>query len=374
MKLLDKQVARELIGPLVFGVAAFTSVFFAGTYILQITEWVMNGMPITTALEVVLLVLPDTIKYTLPMSTLLAVLLGVGRLSADSEIVSLFASGISLYRIAVPIIIMGILITGASITFNEFVGPYANFRMDEIKATLLKQQVKAGKSFTFFDDSLQMLVRVEGEVDVDSGTLNKVMILKYEKGVPRIMFVAKKAIWAGLTNEEHKFRWRLEDGWQQSLGGGSGAYMSFGNLDTREVEIRKTPKQIGLFQKILNTRYTDQLSFTQISAALNYLRKHPDLSQDKIRRMEVDRWNRIAVPMSSLVFAMLAAPLGIRPHRSSSSVGLGLSVLLILLYYIAWNYTCNVAARGTLDPAVGAFAANALGIAASIALLKKASK
>ncbi len=55
MKLVDKQVVRELAGPFAFGVAAFTSVFFAGSYLLKLTTWIMEGMPIGTAVEIVIL-------------------------------------------------------------------------------------------------------------------------------------------------------------------------------------------------------------------------------------------------------------------------------------------------------------------------------
>ena len=92
MKLVYKQVAAELIGPFVFGVTAFTSVFFAGSYLLKLTGWLMSGsIGLTMAAWIVLLLLPQILVFTLPMSTLLAVLLGVGRLSSDSEVVALFA-------------------------------------------------------------------------------------------------------------------------------------------------------------------------------------------------------------------------------------------------------------------------------------------
>ncbi|MGC8861191.1 MAG: LptF/LptG family permease, partial [Armatimonadota bacterium] len=139
MKLVDKQVLRELVGPFLFGVMAFSSVFFAGTYLLKLTNWVMNGMPLVTAVWIVLLLLPSIVVYTLPMSTLLAVLLGVGRLSGDSEIVALYASGVSFYRVAVPIVALGVMVTGSSIALNELVSPQAYARSQELQAAILKQ-------------------------------------------------------------------------------------------------------------------------------------------------------------------------------------------------------------------------------------------
>ena len=78
MKLVDRQVLRELAGPFMFGVAAFSSVAFTLSVLPKVTEWLMNGMPFATALEIVLYSLPSILFFTLPMSTLLAVLMGVG--------------------------------------------------------------------------------------------------------------------------------------------------------------------------------------------------------------------------------------------------------------------------------------------------------
>lgn len=374
MRLLDKQVLRELVSPLIFGVAAFTSVFFAGTYILKITEWIMNGMPVLTALEIAVLVLPDTLKYTLPMATLLAVLLGVGRLSADSEIVSMFACGISIYRISIPIIGMGIVLSGCSILFNEFVGPVAYQRVEKLKAVALKSEDSTNKQFTLYDKNTGSLIHVNGALDVDKGIVSDVTIIKFDSAKPTAAVYAKRAEWAGLFDDKQKFKWSLHDGFSQTLGSDTSAIGFFKESQTREVKLDITPKEMSLVSKLAETRYTDQLSFAQLTQILKYLRYNPDRTQKEIRKLEVDRWNRIALPLSSLIFAMIAAPLGIKPQRGSSSVGLGLSVLLILLYYIAWNYGCNVATNGTLPPFAGAFAGNALGIVAAIFLMRRSAK
>ena len=104
------------------------------------------------------------------------------------------------------------------------------------------------------------------------------------------------------------------------------------------------------------------------------IKAHPDRATQDIRKLDVNRWNKLALPLSSLVFAMLAAPLGIRPHRGSNSVGLGLSILLIFLYWMVWRYTSQLAYQGSLTPLIGAFVADVLGVIAAVVLLKRAAK
>lgn len=374
MKLVDRQVLRELIGPFLFGVAAFTAVFFAGSVLLKLTQELMNGMPLITALEIVILSLPSIVFYTLPMSTLLAVLMGVGRLSGESEVVALFAGGISLYRIALPIMWMGIVVSGFSVLLNEAIAPRANARSTDLRSAVFKSASTSEQPFKLEDTGTNSEINVRGGMDKDKGILRNVTITQFDmRNRPILLLYAERAEWAGLKDPKKKYRWKLYDGSSlvmdpadpQSIG-----TFAFRDTQTREIELRKTPAELSLFQNLT----PDQMSFGQLSKMVKYVRAYPDRPIDKILQLDVDRWNKIAVPLTSLIFAMLAAPLGIRPHRSSSSVGLGLSILVILLYWIVGRITWTLAAQGTISPVAGAFAPNLIGIIAAFVLLRRAAK
>jgi len=206
-------------------------------------------------------------------------------------------------------------------------------------------------------------------MDRGTGALKDVTIVQFSDSRPVGILYASKAEWAGASDPSLKFRWRLYGGFWQSLGSNSGAMSSFGESNTRQVNLEKTPRQLQLYQKD-----PEQMTFAEISQMVAYLRVHPDRPLEKIREMDVERWNKLSLPLSSLVFALLAAPLGIKPQRSASSVGLGLSVFIILIYWMIWHYTCSLAIQGNLTPIAGAFTADVLGIAAAFALLRRASK
>ena len=189
MKLIDKQIVRELTGPFVFGVMAFSSVFFAGTYLLKLTTWVMDGMPLVTAVEAVMLLLPPVLFYTLPMAILLAVLLGMGRLSGDSEIVALFAGGVSLYRVAIPVIVLGVLVSVSAIVLDEAVAPLAKARYDQIEAAMLKQIAPQDQPFTVKDDATDSRVDVNGGMDVDTGILKSVTVTRFVNKHPYMIIL-----------------------------------------------------------------------------------------------------------------------------------------------------------------------------------------
>ncbi len=378
MRLVDRQVLRELIGPFIFGFAAFTSVFFSASVLIKVSEWLMNGMSIWTALEISLLSLPSIVFWTLPMSTLLAVLMAMSRLSGESEVVALCAGGVSLYRIALPIFWMGVLISGSAVVLNECVAPIANDRATRLQAAVFKQASVGDQPFTLEDSGTNSRIIVQGGMDKEKGVLRDVTILQFSTlpqhhNRPALMVYASKAEWAGLNDPSKLYRWKLYDGYSmviaptdpQSIG-----TSTWGRTQTKEVEIRKTPKDMALFQNMK----PEQMSFTELSRMVRILKRYPDRPIDKIRQLDVDRWNKLAVPISSLIFALLATPLGIRPHRSSSSVGLGLSILVIFFYWIVARYTWSLSVQGNLAPTMGAFAPNIIGLVAAFVLMKRAAK
>ena len=364
VKLLDRQITRELIGPFLFGLAAFSSVFFALGYMMKIIEALTNGMPLWQGILVFVQYLPGIFVFTLPMATLLGVLLGIGRLSADSEVTALFAGGVSIYRIATPVIVLGLVVTGASISLNELVAPRAMARNQALMQAVLNEEMRSERSFVLRDEYTQCVISV-GSMEVDTGVLKNVTITKYVDNAPFLVVFARRARWAGLNDGRRKLSWQLYDGWAMTTDGSGRT--TFAKSLTRDIS--RTPQELSLFQK-----KPEEMSFAELSRLVRHLKENPDRPPDKIRRLDVDLWNKLAFPLSGLVFAMLAAPLAIRPARSSSSVGLGLSVLLMFVYWVIWTYASQMAVQGNIEAPVGAFVADVLGIIAAIVLLKRAAK
>lgn len=370
MKLVDRQVARELVGPFLFGVAAFSSIFFVYAFLFKLTN--MEGMSFATALQMVVLPMPMIVGFTLPMSTLLAVLIGLGRLSGDSEMVALFAGGISLYRIALPVFVLAAFVSGAALVIGEYVTPFASSRFDELSAELLQEASPTDQPFTVRDAGTNSQIMVNGGMDVASGTLRDVTITQFAGSKPVVVLYARRATWAGLGSEL-KYRWRLYDGWWQVLGTDSPASSTFSESRTREIEIKKMPRELAAFQKSLKKK-AEQMSFAEMGRLVAHLKVYPDRPIEDIRRLDADRWNKIAMPLSCVVFALLAAPMALRKTRGGTSVGFGISILLIFLYWMVWRYAMAVAIQGSIPTVAGAFFADVVGLLTGLALLRTAAK
>jgi lipopolysaccharide export system permease protein len=363
MRILDRYIFRELVGPFIFGVAAFTSIMFAGKELFKVTELLAEyHAPLTTAVQLILLHMPSLVVITLPMAMLLAALLGFGRLSGDSETVALFASGVSLYRIAVPVTIMAIGVTALSFVLNEIIAPSTNSRHEAIMRRLTNEPLSSDKPFFVIlskDGTTNMVFYVQHGFNQSNGTLRDVAIIRYLDNKPTVFMYAKEAVWKG-DNE-----WMLRDGFTQNLGGEYTATVPFSESKTRQVRIDKTPEQLAMYQK----KY-DQLSFTELREYIRMLQEQGA----EVGEYRVRLYQKVAVPLASLVFALVGTPLGLRPHRSSSAMGLGLAIVIIFAYYVLMHYMFILGRNEAISPAAASFIPTLVGIAVGTALIVRAAK
>src|SRR6202045_1934462 len=124
--ILDRYVAREVLGPFVAGVGLLTFALVAGR-LLKLTEMVVNhGVTLRDVLSLMGFIMPAFLELTFPMAVLLGVLIGFGRMSADRELIAARACGISLYRLAIPVIAVALVVYAMASWFAFSVRPWAN--------------------------------------------------------------------------------------------------------------------------------------------------------------------------------------------------------------------------------------------------------
>ena len=390
---LNKLLLLDLMGPFFFGLAAFATVFFVGSYLEDLIKWMGEGMSLFTALKAIIFVLPSIFGYILPMSTLLAVLLGMSRLSGDSEITALFAGGVSLSRIAAPFAVFGIIVTIVSFFLSEYVSSRAFEQFKTIQAQYTQKKAKGSEPFSYFEKSTNSHIYVNGGIaDAEKGILKDITIVRYakkeyadgaEENIPETVIHAKEAAWKGLIGksadpveqEKEKFTFVLSEGFIQKVGDDAPQAIRFGKTRSAadlSTQIEMTPEVMRAYQMSKNK--PRERSFTELGNAMKSLKPFEDRYEQEMRVLAVSRLNKLALPMASFIFALLAVPLGIKRNRSSSSVGFGISLLLILVYYLIWEFASGFAMDGKIPAFLGSFAANILGFIAAVILIRRTAK
>ena len=362
MRILDRYILKELLGPFVFGVAAFSSIFIGGGTLYRIAQYITQyGAGIDVVVKLFVYSLPEIVVLTFPMSMLLASLMSFGRLSSSSEIIAMKSGGISFYRLTAPVFIAAFVVSLSSMVFSEKVVPQSKAAYNNLVRNEIEKNTKPR--------SQEHIVLKE----VDKGNLERLTYARKFEETDNAMYGitiqefdnnklvgiqnAEKAVWQGN-------QWIMQSGiiYDLSTDGKVQRTMQF---DKQIMPVNKNPKDISQAQK-----KAEEMTISELKQYVETLKSE----FVKAGKYETELYQRFTIPMASFVFAMIGAPLGLQPHRTSSSIGLGLSIIIIFAYYIVMTVCSALGQGGAIHPMIASWIPNFLGIIAGIILIRKASR
>lgn len=358
LRLLDRYVLKELLLPFLFGVAAFSCIFVASTMLFRITKFVTQyGASIDSVARMFFYSLPEVINYTFPMSMLLAALMAFGKLSGSSEIVAMKASGISYHRIVAPVLVVGFLVSMFSVIWAEKVVPAAKMQCSYIIDYEIKHNTKPRGSNNVVIPALSgktKRITYAREFDNKKSKLYDVTISEYENG---------KIVRVQTSNEAtyDEGAWRVGEGDIFSINDKDGV-TSHVHFHEQVIPIDISPKQLNWENKDL-----EEMTIRELREYIGILEK-----QDKgTHKQWCEIWMRINIPLASFFFAMIGAALGTQKQRTSSSIGLGISVIVIFIYYAIMTFTTGLAKGGVMNPFFACILPNLTCLCVGIYLMKK---
>lgn len=386
MRTLDRYIFKEVLGPFIFGLGAFTILFFSVETLGGVARMISN-IPFMQIMEYLACRLPQVLVFTFPMATLMACLLAFGRLSGEAELTALRASGLSFLRIATPALVFFFLISGFNYWLNDAVVPKNMKRAYEI---LIESQKKNHNEVVktllttpkVLENGMEQMIYAH-KFDLEAKTMKGVYIHYFLENRRTREIYAEKAEWI-----EEEEVWRLWD-------------MREVEYDVNERPLRETtaleawtgmqpedspPSPTELGERKLRP---EEMTRAELAHALVELAHEIRLGggstseraieskKEMIRqrdRYAVMYHQKASLPWVSFIFATFAIPLGVRPHRSSKSMGLGLSLVFILIYYVLMTVGLVLGEAGTLDPMIGAWLPNLIFGIMGVVLLFQASR
>ncbi len=358
MKLLDSYLVKELLFPFIFGIAAFTSIIAGSSMIFQlVSKAVKYGFSITSTIQLFVYKLPAVISLTLPMAILLATILLIGRLSADLELVALRSAGISLIRVLVPILSVGLIISLVNIIFNEMVVPRANYHAKVLSNKLKKTNIsiKQNVNLTQYDDKKQPL-RIINVRKVEEETLKDITIAEYEDGQLARIIRAEYGNWDAVGG------WVFYNGIMHILLGQSSQELMVINFEKEIINL-----SLNLLDFTQKEKSFDKMNAQELN---NYIKKERSLGKD-VNELEIQYYLKYALPFACLIFTMIGAAVSFQPHQRSSAMGMGLSIIIILTYYIIYSLGLALGINNIISPIISAWLPNILVGSVSIYLLNR---
>ncbi len=375
---LDRFVIREVTPPGLMGLLVYTFLLMMRPIFSLVEMVLVRGVAWSEAFRVLANTVPHVLVLTVPMSFLFGVLIAVGRMNSDNEIIALQAGGIPSLRLLRPVVLIGVFLALVNGWMYLLVIPDSNRTLREMRVSLFANAKNIGRiePKVFYEEFPNLLLYVR-EVADRGGRWRGVMIFDSTDPVEQRLTLARHgrivttdsadSPIVGAQESEAPDRWilledvvnhqfnrsepetyRFSESYQQVVRPGGGRTRNQGvsryQLNMRE---RRTGSLVAYLQSgFFSDAEADEREQDEQKAALE-------------RRLAVIELNRrVAIPFACVVFALLAVPLGVGSRSGGRGRGFIVSIGVILAYYVINNNGELLAVEGRIPAWTGVWVAN----------------
>jgi len=425
---------REHLGPFVFGLVIFTFIMLMNQVARQFQSLAGKGLGAQVIIEIFLLSIPLTIAVTIPMAVLVATMAAFGRLAGDNEITAMRANGIGFHQILVPTIIGALLLSAATVWFNDTVLPESNHRLSQLMQDIQRTKPTVVLEEKRFNDPTGL-----GDFRIEPDRLDRETNMMYglrifdmsDMSVQRTILAdsgrldyttnqedAVLTLWDGRIHHrditqpgEYEV---LDFERQQLIMRGVSSRLDRAREDSRlrsdrEMDlatllenVRGEQAKIDTAREELRTVVTSHVAtlvrdtFVVVASDTvggGAVRSQAPVDQERFKANSVERLSqaidyalrqrskylveyhkKFAIPFACLIFILVGAPIGVRAKRGGYGFAMGLSTLVFVFYYMALTGGEDLADRRYLPPWLAMWLANIVFLLLGIWLFNRASR
>jgi lipopolysaccharide export system permease protein len=337
---INRYIIREVLAPTLLCIVIFTTVMVMGQAV-KMTYLVINkGVSLADMLVLLVTLLPTFFSITLPLAFLMGLMIGLGRMSADSETVALKAAGIGLTKISVPIFALAFIFTLLTGATSLWIKPWGYSAFETKSFEIAKQKATIGLQPRVFMNQFNNLVLYTNDLDERSDQMHGLFIVEKNPESTSWVFADSGDI---LTDEnDETVTIRLHDGVihrQQTGSVGNYQLIHFRNYEIQP-EITATS---GVRKR--NRQKPKELSTT---ALWNNLVKEKD--QSKVQDLQAELHLRLTSPLAPLLFVLFGLPFSIQSHRSGRSSGFIMGLIIFLGYYFLLSTASTLTKEAATPP------------------------
>jgi LPS export ABC transporter permease LptF/LPS export ABC transporter permease LptG len=366
---LDRYIVAEITGPLALGFLVYTFILLL-QFLFQSAEMIIRrGLPVAIVGRLLLYTLPNIVVLTIPMSLLFGILIAVGRLSSDSELIAMRSCGISLIALYRPILLISGLFTVVNTLLMVYTLPWGNHALQQLRLDIITQTVsRQVEPRVFFEEWENKTVYV---FDVDQRTHqwkgvfiaesipstqdNQVTVadsgdVRVDQSGERVVLSLRNAI-QHKVNLNSPERYEITRHHQLDL-----------ILDDQFVSAQRA--------KISVSKEIREMTLPELLAIL----ENPRSTQEQRNVAQVEIHKKFSIPVACLVFGLFGLPLGFNNRRGGKASGFAISIGVILVYYILLNNGEEAAHFGRVPAWLAMWAPNLLLAAAGTFLLVRRNR
>ena len=352
MKTLDRSLLGEMLGVFAIGLVAFTVVLLTNR-ILRLTELIIvKGVDVATVVRMFLYILPAFLAVTIPMAVMLATLATYGRLAADSEILALKTAGVSLHRLVVPALVLGLAGYVATMATTAYVQPWGMRAFKDLLFQIVRARAAVGLRAGVFLNEFEGLILYVRDLDDRQAIVREVfMVDGRDPESPRVVLAREGRVRADAAGD--RLHLELLDGSiHLSSPAEPGRYrrVTFDGYDLA------LPVGGGLVDPAERQRGNAEMGFDELLARVRGLRARGEPDAPFL----VEFHKKLAIPVACLVFVLAGPALGVRARKAGRAGSLAFSIAIAVGYYALLVAGEGLGSRGKLPPVVAIWTPNTL--------------
>ncbi|UCD84999.1 MAG: LPS export ABC transporter permease LptG [Deltaproteobacteria bacterium] len=355
---ISRYLSREFFRIFLLSIVAFLVLYLIVDLFERMSMLMKYEASLLDAFHYFLYKTPLILFQVIPVAVLLGTLLSLGILNRNNEITALKAGGVSLYRIVLPFLVIGILASGFSFFLNEFIIPDSNRRLKFTEMIRIKKR----KSLATIKQNKIYLRSRNSIYNIDfylpkKNLLQGISILRFDRDFRLVQRIdAKRARWNGNV-------WNFEQGTIRDFRGSVDRIESFSE---RVIPFSQTPKDFELVE-----REPEEMSYGELK---KYLKKLKGEGFDTNPYL-ADLQAKLSFPLINLIIVLIGLPFALQTgRRPGYAKSVGLSILIGFSYWITFAFSLSLGRSGALNPIIAAWAPDILFAASGIFLLTRVHK
>jgi len=320
--ILDNYVLRNFFQYLMLVLMAFTVLTLVFTFFELIGDIIRNRVALVTVGEYLINVLPSLIDTTMPLSTLIAVLVTFSLLQSSNELTAMKATGVSIYRTIAPVLVVALTLSAALFFFEQYYLPDTYTRQEA-----LRNSIKGKPAQTFLRPERKWIFGEKNVIyyyehfDAEADQFSGLSGFEFD---PHSFAIVKRMYATHAHWEDRMNKWVLEDGWVRTMQ--EGAVKSYQKFDvTTLAEVAEPP---AYFKK--EVKQSAEMNYSELDAYIQDLRQ----SGFDVVRLRVQLYKKLAFPLIVFVMALLAVPFALTAGRRGALTGVAVALGLAIVYWV----------------------------------------
>jgi LPS export ABC transporter permease LptG/LPS export ABC transporter permease LptF len=372
-RLLDIYVAGQYLRVFGLGLSGLLGLFYIATVIDMADRLFRGSATPRLMLQYLYFETPRYGYYIIPISALVASLVVIGSLTKNSELIVMRACGVSLYRSAVPLLLFAVLLSGVLFELQERVLAYSNR-----KADALLHQMRGFPAQTFGVLNRRWIVGNDGDIyhyeyfDPRQNTFSRLTMFDLDAESWRLasLTYAKEvqlmpAPGSAADEADGSFEWQGRDGWKRAFITSVKNHKALNRVNYTPFPTVKLPLEAPSYFKT-DEPDAERMTYAQLKSYIEQLRT----SGFQVVPYMVQLQRKVAFPFVTVIMTLLAVPFAVTTGRRGALAGIGVGIVMAIVYWTTQSVFGAVGAGGLINPTLAAWAANILfGAAAAYMIL-----